>query len=291
MTTENFRLEKVRDFGLLFSDTFLFIKYNFKNLLKGMLYYVVPFGLLHGLILGLLQYETLLSMGNGSGISPNYSSSTVIYSTIASYFFMLISYTVAVAFVMQYIKLYRDKGADNFEVNEVGKAMLSNVPTIFGAILLSAIIAVVGFVLFIIPGIYVTICISLVVPIVVFEEESVGNAISGCFNLIKNNWWNTFAVLFVMGLISSALNFVFQLPSTIYQLTSTIFIVSGDAMTPNKSLLILFSMIQGIGYALIQVLPLTAIAMQYFNLIEKRQSPALLKDLETVGNNETSISK
>ncbi|GAB7087694.1 hypothetical protein [Marinifilum fragile] len=286
MTTENFRLEKVRDFGLLFSDTFLFIKYNFKNLLKGMLYYVVPFGLLHGVVMGLLQYETLLSIGNGSGIGANYSSSTVIYSTIASYFFMLVSYSVAIAFVTQYIKLYRDKGANNFEVNEVGKSMLNNIPKILGAIILSGIIVVLGFIILIIPGIYIAVCISLVVPIIIFEDETVGNGISACFNLIKNNWWNTFAFLFVIGLISSALNFVFQLPSTIYQLMSTIFMASGDAMTPSKSLLILFSIIQGIGYALIQVLPLTAIAMQYFNLIERRQSPALLKDLESVGNNE-----
>jgi len=291
MTTENFRLEKVRDFGLLFSDTFLFIKYNFKNLFKGMLYYVVPFGLLQGVVMGLFQYETLLSLGNGSGINANYSSSTVIYSTLASYIFMLISYTVAIAFITQYIKLYRDKGANNFEVNEVGKAMLNNIPKILGAIILSGIIVVLGCILLIIPGIYIGVCISLVVPIIVFEDESVGNAISACFNLIKSNWWNTFAVLFVIGLISSALNFVFQLPSTIYQLMSTIFMANGDAMTPSKSLLILFSIIQGIGYALIQVLPLTAIVMQYFNLIERRQSPALLKDLETVGNNETSISK
>ncbi|WP_321307406.1 hypothetical protein [Marinifilum fragile] len=286
MTTENFRLEKVRDFGLLFSDTFLFIKYNFKNLLKGMLYYVVPFGLLHGVVMGLLQYETLLSIGNGSGIGANYSSSTVIYSTIASYFFMLVSYSVAIAFVTQYIKLYRDKGANNFEVNEVGKSMLNNIPKILGAIILSGIIVVLGFIILIIPGIYIAVCISLVVPIIIFEDETVGNGISACFNLIKNNWWNTFAFLFVIGLISSALNFVFQLPSTIYQLMSTIFMASGDAMTPSKSLLILFSIIQGIGYAFIQVLPLTAIAMQYFNLIERRQSPALLKDLESVGNNE-----
>ncbi|WP_321516563.1 hypothetical protein [Marinifilum fragile] len=286
MTTENFRLEKVRDFGLLFSDTFLFIKYNFKNLLKGMLYYVVPFGLLHGVVMGLLQYETLLSIGNGSEIGANYSSSTIIYSTIASYFFMLVSYSVAIAFVTQYIKLYRDKGANNFEVNEVGKSMLNNIPKILGAIILSGIIVVLGFIILIIPGIYIAVCISLVVPIIIFEDETVGNGISACFNLIKNNWWNTFAFLFVIGLISSALNFVFQLPSTIYQLMSTIFMASGDAMTPSKSLLILFSIIQGIGYALIQVLPLTAIAMQYFNLIERRQSPALLKDLESVGNNE-----
>ena len=291
MTTENFRLEKVRDFGLLFSDTFLFIKYNFKSLLKGMLYYVVPFGLLHGVVLGLLQYETLLPLAKGSALSANYSSSTVIYSTLASYFFMLISYTVAIAFVTQYIKLYRDKGANNFEVNEVGKAMLNNIPKILGAIILSVIIVILGFILLIIPGIYIGVCISLVIPIIIFEDETVGNAISACFSLIKNNWWNTFAFLFVMGLISSALNFVFQLPTTIYQLMTTIFMTSGDPMTPSKSLLILFSIIQGVGYTLIQILPLTAISMQYFNLIEKRQSPALLKDLETVGNNETPINK
>jgi hypothetical protein len=286
MTTENFRLEKVRDFGLLFTDTFLFIKYNFKNLLKGMLYYVLPFGLLHGVVLGLLQYETLLPLASGNPISTSFSSPTIIYSTLASYFFMLLSYTVAISFIMEYIKLYRNKSNNNIEINEVGKAMLNNIPKTLGALILSGILVILGLILLIIPGIYIGVCISLVIPIIIFEDETIGNAISTCFNLIKNNWWNTFAFLLVMGIISSLLNFVFQLPSSIYQIMTTMFMTTGDPMTLNKSITIIFSIIQAIGYAFMQLLPLTAIAIQYFNLIERKQSPALLKDLETVGNDE-----
>jgi hypothetical protein len=286
MTTENFRLEKVRDFGLLFTDTFLFIKYNFKNLLKGMLYYVLPLGLLHGVVLGLLQYETLLPLASGNPISTSFSSPTIIYSTLASYFFMLLSYTVAISFIMEYIKLYRNKSNNNIEINEVGKAMLNNIPKILGALILSGILVILGCILLIIPGIYIGVCISLVIPIIIFEDETIGNAISACFNLIKNNWWNTFAFLLVMGIISSLLNFVFQLPSSIYQIMTTMFMTTGDPMTLNKSITIIFSVIQAIGYAFMQLLPLTAIAIQYFNLIERKQSPALLKDLETVGNDE-----
>ncbi|NOU59166.1 hypothetical protein [Marinifilum caeruleilacunae] len=286
MTTENFKLEKVRDFGQLFTDTFLFIKYNYKNILRGMFYYVLPFGLLHGVVLGLLQYETLLPITSGNSFETDYSSSVIIYSTIASYFFLLLSYTVTMAFMMEYIKLYRDKGANNFELNEVGKAMLADIPKILGALILAGIIIVLGLILLVIPGIYISICVSLVIPIIVFEEESVGDAISGCFNLIKNNWWNVFAFLFVMGLVSSALNFAFQLPSTIYTMVTAIFASTGDTMTISKSITILFSIFQALGYALIQILPLTAIALVYFNLIERRQSPALLKDLETVGKDE-----
>jgi len=284
MTSNDFKFEKVRDFGALFSDTFLFIKHNFKNLAKGLLYYVFPISLIQGVVLGLIQFNSLTSLSTGTIF--NQGSSFLIIATFISYFLMLLAYAFAMAFVMNYINLYREKGANNYELREVWKRMLNNIPQILGALFLCGLLSVVGFFILIIPGIYIAICVSLVIPIVIFEKENVGSAISSCFSLIKNNWWNTFGFLFIISIIGYSLNFFVQLPNFIYQMVVAIFMSTGDPIMPNKALNILFSIIQALGYAFIQILPITAIVVQYFNLIEKKQSPSLLKDLETVGTDE-----
>lgn len=285
MNTNDFKFEKVRDFGLLFSDTFLFLKQNFKNLAKGLLYYVLPISLIQGIVLGFVQYQSVNSLASGGNLFTD-GSSFVIISTLISYFLMFVAYSFAVSFVMNYIKLYKEKGANNYELNEVWKQMLKDIPRILAALFVSGLVAGFGFILLVIPGIYISICVSLVIPIVIFETETIGSALKSCFSLIKNNWWNTFAFLFVISIIGYSLNFVTQLPSTIYQVVLAIFIGTGDPIAPSKALSILFSIIQAAGYAFIQMLPITAIVMQYFSLIEQKQNPSLLKDLETVGTNE-----
>nr|WP_320118990.1 hypothetical protein [uncultured Marinifilum sp.] len=285
MNTNNFKFEKVRDFGLLFSDTFLFLKQNFKNLAKGLLYYVLPISLIQGIAMGLVQYQSVNSISTGTSLFTD-GSSFVIISTLISYFLMFIAYSFAVSFVMNYIKLNKEKGANNYELSEVWKQMLKDIPQIIAALFVTGLISGFGFILLVIPGIYIAICVSLVIPIVIFENETVGAATSNCFKLIKNNWWNTFAFLFVISIIGYSLNFVTQLPTTIYQVVLAVFVGSGDPITPSKALSILFSIIQAAGSAFVQMLPITAIAMQYFSLIEQKQNPSLLKDLETVGSDE-----
>lgn len=285
MNTNDFKFEKVRDFGLLFSDTFLFLKQNFKNLAKGLLYYVLPISLIQGIAMGLVQYQSVNSISTGTSLFTN-GSSFVIISALISYFLMFIAYSFAMSFVMNYIKLNKEKGANNYELSEVWKQMLKDIPQIIAAIFITGIISGFGFLLLVIPGIYIAICVSLVIPIIIFENETIGAATSNCFKLIKNNWWNTFAFLFVISIIGYSLNFVTQLPSTIYQVVLAVFVGSGDPIAPSKALSILFSIIQAVGHAFIQMLPITAIAMQYFSLIEQKQNPSLLKDLETVGSDE-----
>ncbi|MGQ1909246.1 hypothetical protein ACT3CE_05610 [Marinifilum sp. RC60d5] len=285
MNTNDFKFEKVRDFGLLFSDTFLFLKQNFKNLAKGFLYYVLPISLIQGIVLGFVQYQSVNSLATGGNLFTD-GSSFVIISTLISYFLMFVAYSFAMSFMMNYIKIYKEKGANNYELSEVWKRMVKDIPRILAALFVSGLLAGFGFIILVIPGIYISICVSLVIPIVIFENETIGSALKSCFSLIKNNWWNTFAFLFVISIIGYSLNFVTQLPSTIYQVVLAIFIGTGDPITPSKALSILFSIIQAAGSGFIQMLPITAIAMQYFSLIEQKQNPSLLKDLETVGTNE-----
>ncbi|MDE5417292.1 hypothetical protein L3049_04660 [Labilibaculum sp. DW002] len=284
MTSNKLQLEKNRDFGELFNDTFLFIKYNFKNLLMGMIYFVIPFALLQGIALGVYQYQALssISMGQVSNPFTNGGGSAILIT----YLFMLITYSFSMSFVMQYIKLYKSAEGNDIELKQVWKLMLGVVPKIFLTIIVIGLISGIGFIFLLIPGIYLMICFSLVIPIIVFQGDSLGEALSACFSLIKNNWWLTFGFLLILGLIAGALQFAFQIPTTIYQAMTAFHMVQNEPSSASQSLSILFSIIQSIGASLMQIIPFIGIGILYFSLVEQKQNPALLKELESVGADE-----
>lgn len=284
MTDNKLQLEKNRDFGELFNDTFLFIKYNFKNLLMGMIYFVIPFALLQGITLGMVQYQTLSSLSLEQPTNPFMGAGGS--AVLITYLFMLITYSFSMAFVFQYIKLYKSAEDNNIELKQVWKSMPGLVPKIFLAFIVIALLSGLGFILLVIPGIYLMICFSLVIPIIIFQGDSLGEAISSCFSLIKNNWWQTFGFLLILGLIAGVLQFVFQLPTTIYQVITAFHMGQNEPSSVNQSLSILFSIIQSIGATLIQVIPFVGIGILYFSLVEQKQNPALLKELESIGANE-----
>ena len=284
MTDNKLQLEKDRDFGELFNDTFLFIKYNFKNLLMGMIYFVIPFALLQGIALGLYQFQALSSLSLGQTASL-FSVDQAIGTLSITYLFMMITYSFSIAFVLQYIKLYKSTEG-TIELKQVWKLMLGIVPKIFLSIIVIVLLSGIALIFLIVPAIYLIICFSLVLPIVIFQGDTLGEALSSCFALIKNNWWRTFGFLIILGLIAGALQFVFQLPATIYQVIATFHKLQNEPTSANQSLSILFSIIQSIGAAIMQIVPIVGLGILYFSLVEQKQNPALLKELESVGANE-----
>lgn len=284
MTKNDFQLEKNRDFGALFNDTFLFIKHNFKNLLLGMIYFVIPFALLQGIALGIVQHQTLSSMSLEQQANPFNGNFVTIM--LVTYFFLIITYTFSMAFIFQYIKLFKASEDKVIELKQVWKLILGVVPKIFAASILIAIISGFATILLVIPGIYLMVCFSLVIPIIIFQGDSIKEAINACFPLIKNNWWSTFGFLIVLSMIAGALQFAFQVPMAIYQFITAFHMAQNEPLETSQGLSILFSIIQSTGASLMQVIPFTGIAILYFSLIEQKQNPALLKELESVGENE-----
>lgn len=286
MTDSKLQLEKNRDFGALFNDTFLFIKYNFKNLLMGMIYFVIPFAFLQGIALGMYQYKALSTLSAGQSSNPFAAVEGAMSQILITYLFTMITYTFSMAFVFQYIKLYKASENNEVELKQVWKLMLGVAPKIFLSIFVIGLLSGLGFMLLIIPGIYLIICFSLVIPTIIFQDDSLSEALSSCFSLIKNNWWLTFGFLLIIGLIAGALQFVFQLPAGIYQVIQSFHLLQNEASSGSQSISILFSIIQAMGTCLMQVIPFIGIGILYFSLVEQKQNPTLLKDLESIGANE-----
>ncbi len=74
--------------------------------------------------------------------------------------------------------------------------------------LLSSAVVLVGLILFVIPGIYLLVALSVSVPVLMFEAISGPNALARSRELVSGRWWPTFGALLVGVVLIVAVDFV-----------------------------------------------------------------------------------
>jgi hypothetical protein len=74
--------------------------------------------------------------------------------------------------------------------------------TLIGAAIVAGIAVAVGFVFCILPGIALLTLWAVVAPAIVVERRGVFDALSRSWNLVKTNFWQTLAVIFVFWIIT-----------------------------------------------------------------------------------------
>ncbi len=131
------------------------------------------------------------------GSLQNFSTNMIL-----SFLVLLISgvvyYALLNGVVLHFIKSYiKNDGVVIKE--EVTQGVKNDFWKLIGTSFLVGIIVFVGAMFCFIPGIYFGVVLSTAYAVVVFDGKEVGDTISYCFNLIKDEWWITFATLLVTG--------------------------------------------------------------------------------------------
>ena len=291
-------LRRTRDFGQTISDTIQFLKVHWKNLLALYLIFVVPF-LLVATLLGASSFSNFFKiMGTDTGIkgvdnifaifSPQFTISLILY------FISIVAYSTV---VFLYMRLFEERGGIAPGISEVGNLFLnrflSNTGYMFiifiGFILMAfiAIIPILGFLVFLFGIIYMAVSLSLLFPVNTIESNPFLLSFSRMFYLIKNNWWYTFGVIMILGLIyyffsvsiSLVVNLIFGFGAINFLDTKSGF----SSMTEKYFLVMGFSAIfQQIFYLVVHV----GIGMHYFSLREEKDGSGLEDRLEQLGGGE-----
>jgi hypothetical protein len=155
---------------------------------------------------------------------------------------------------------------------------------ILGFGFVTTIIVFFASILFVIPGIYFAISLSLVFTIGVVEDETIGTSISRSMYLIKDYWWITFGGLLLIGLITYIIVIVFAIPNLIMVFINTLLTVQNKT-TPGllfNIIQIICSIIYAMGF-LMYFIPIIYLAFHYHNLVERKEEPTLLDDIEKIG--------
>jgi len=274
MNQTKIEFRKVRDFGALLGVTFDYIRQNFRLLFKSNLLIGAPFILLAGVFMGLYQ-SSLFNFR----VQPEIEQFGIPF--LFSMFFMMLSYLVITIVTYSHLILYKTSEPGNFDIDDVWQMVKRNFWMILFTGIGYSILAFIGFIFLIIPGVYLSIALSIIFIVRLEERLDFFDAVSRCIKIVSGNWWFTFGIIIVVGMIQGFLGFVLYVPNYIV----TIFLAFAGLNSSNgdlgRVLYIISSIIASLGVILYSISTI-AIAFQYYNLIERREAPGLVQRIEEI---------
>ena len=126
----------------------------------------------------------------------------------------VVGYFWVQAALVELVRDVRDGRADR-TVGETYKAVQPRLPAVIAAGILAAIGIAIGFVLLIIPGLFLLTIWSMLVPVIVIEGRSAGEAFTRSREVVRGNGWSVFGlviVTFLLVFIASAVIRLIFLP-------------------------------------------------------------------------------
>ncbi len=289
MKTDYIEFKKQRELGDILSDTFGFLRKEFKPFFTTYFKIVGPFLLV--MILALVFY--MYYAGNSFGLlfvgnSPELNNLSVIFIIALVYVFSIVAvYTISQSTVLHYIKSYANGGGNtNFET--IQKEVYASFWSFIGLGIMVGLSVAVGFIFCIIPAIYLYVPLMLSFSILVFNKMGASDAYSYSFKLVKDEWWMTFATFFVIGIIVVIATYAFAIPTAIYQwMKMGIFSGEVDAESMlnifKDPIYILFNIISTLGQFLLNLISVVAGVFIYFNLNEKKNFTGTYERIERLG--------
>ena len=287
MAQKKIELYKTRDFGAKINATIEYIRQNFGPLIKIVLLIVAPVGLLASIIFSNF-FATMMSFSaNPEAMNEDPVAFLSVMGTnyLLLMLVALLTYSFMYSSIYSYIKM-RNEREEKPEVLEVLRVAIGKVPGVIALMILVGIVSVFGMVFFIIPGVFLAITLSLSVPIYLFEEKGIGDAFGKSFKLIKGKWWSTLGIIFVSSLIASMVSYVFIIPMYV-MMVGQMFSHVNEGGDPEAvfeifsswytSAAMAFAMI---GSYLTYLIPITALAFQYFNLSERIEGTGIRNQIE-----------
>ncbi|WP_207493335.1 hypothetical protein [Aridibaculum aurantiacum] len=281
MAQQKVDLRKVRDFSENLNDTFQFLKQNFKPLITYVLGIAGVFMLAAAILSGMYQSDTNTLFED---IFSGTRTSRQPYEIFTGLYFLVIVFAWLTGVAMQvvitaYLKVYDELGMETPTFDQVwtefkryfARISIFNIPLF--------IVTVIGFMFCLVPGIYFAVVFAPFVAIIMNENEDFSGAFSRCFTLIKNNFWMSLGIYFVIFLISwfssGVISFIVGLITglisylTTHDVKATVTIVT--------SVLNVFAFI-------FYILFFLSVTLNYYNLAERFDGTGILRRLDTLGS-------
>ena len=284
--------KKQRELGDILTDTFGFIRNEFKSFLKTVLAITGPYLVLFLLSMAFYQYTIgdifNLNFMIGSDKSP--LNPILMVSAITLLFVSaILTYTIGTSVVLYYIKSYiENEGRVN--VDEVKAEVMKTFWGFLGLNILKWLVIIFSALLCLLPMFYFIVPMTIVLCIFVFEKKSATDAFSESFGLIKDEFWITFATILVIGIIVTIASYAFGLPASVYSIAK-MGIFSGE-MDPVKMnifadpVLIILNLISYLFQFLLNLISIVGAAFIYFNLNERKNFTGTMERIQSIGNTD-----
>lgn len=288
-----FKLEKERELGEIITDTFAFVRIHFKDLSQVFIQTILPIALLSIIASVYYQYasqkmlgDNLLINNDPFGLISGFTS--LIIPTLLSILSALFLYVISGIAILGSIKSYQLKG--KIDIQFVKSEVKSKFWSMTGLTVIGFLLLMVGAAFCFLPFVYFIVPVSIMFPILIMEDKSVGDSFSYAFTLIKENYWITLATLIVLLIILILASLVFQLPIIIYSLFSTVTKLEASTLNNENLLetdwiLLSFTALSNFFSSILSLVSLIASALIYFNLNEKHNLTGTVQDIDSIGSN------
>ncbi len=278
-TPDYINFQRQRSVAEVLNATFIFIRQNYKKFGQALLYIPGPYVLVAGLLGGLTIFSEMTGGAYAILGVFGYAGIALIY---------VFAWISMITTVYGYISLYIERGPDGFELDELKAFNRKNGWRIFGAMLCTYALMIFGYVLVILPGIYLTVVFSIIYAVVTFEKIGVFKAPGRCIVLVRDNISITFRLIILAFLMLTPLNYVLKAPH--YILIAIVVGHEGNSSSVLMAALgLLAAMLDALGFFLWSV-KLVAMAFHYFSLLECREAAGLRRRLSRLNNESSEIS-
>ncbi|MEH1008884.1 hypothetical protein VDP25_14155 [Winogradskyella sp. ECml5-4] len=285
---------KQRDFSSILSDTFGFIRNEFKPFIKTVVNIAGPAIVVFMIALAAYNYVSGDVLNFSSFGEPSFNSSSVFVIITTAIFYLIsaiAAYILTVASVLFYIKSYVDnKGV--VDPTEVKTNVHKSFWSFLGLSFLKGITLFIAALLCFLPVFYAMIPMAIVFSIYVFEpKRSTSDAYSQSFKLVNIDFWTAFGAFLILGIIYYVLGMVFSIPTVIYTLIST-GVFSGEIDPANMStfsqdpILIFLNVLNTFFQFFLNIILIVGGAIIYFHLHEKTNFTGTYDRISEIGKIE-----
>jgi hypothetical protein len=277
MSNAHIEFLRTRDIGEVLNASLYFIRDHFKPILWSIIYIAGP------VFIGVVALSSFYLAGEFSaGADPFITGSgwDMMLFLINNLLAMLVT-IVIVAVMYEYIFLCYRQGIREYGVDEVWHAVKKRITLYVIYSVLTGIITFVGFLFLFVPGIYLAVTLSFVYVVAFLEDRSFSGTVSRCYEFVQGHWWNTFGLLLLAYVIYYIISMLFGLPALVYGAAIGLLASGGGETNISYLLSFLITLISSVSYVAI-ILPVTATAYQYFNIMERKYAPGLSRDIENL---------
>jgi hypothetical protein len=273
----DFRQE--RTFSELISVTFNYIKQEFKNLVKPVIFKFAPiaFAIFFG-------FDIICFFMN-PGFAGQPFSDTPLTSIVRNIIYLLFFFCLQII-IFSYIKVYIDNNGETDKI-KVRKTVLAFIAPAFAWTSVPLILILFVMILSIMPEVPRIIMIAMsflsetflvllplfTVPSVFFDKSHKDWPVKRSIKLIKGYWWFTFGLVVIFDILIYALVLIFAMP---YFIAVKIGILTGFLIPHIYSSFI--SILAMILHAFSAIL----LSFHYFNLVERKEMQSNLNRIEDV---------
>lgn len=138
----------------------------------------------------------LLALLGGSSYCKVGTNDPITYIHIICFFIQILALLVIVYFGG--VILYRTQAIGNDQSVTLYASFIFVGKKYFQmamGVLLVMLICVLGTLLFVLPGIFLFVSLVMLQPLILFDNNGCLTSLKNSYNLVKNNWWRTFAVI------------------------------------------------------------------------------------------------